>query len=100
MRDELEDLLDELINEKPQKKSEVSSFKPAPIPKEEKRKPRKDLEYCTVENKAICRCCHTELEPGQKHWLYDDWIEQYWWCVTCAFEQCNMTPPENNDGNT
>jgi hypothetical protein len=94
MSDELDELLNELIGKekKPQiKKSEVSSVNQP----EEPKKPPKGLEIEMVtEDDAICRCCHTELAPGEKHWLYDDWVERYWWCITCGYEQCNLVPPE------
>lgn len=93
MSDDTDALLNELINgkEKPQPKAEVSSFNE---PKPELKTKSKDLEFKLVEEEAECASCKTELGEGEKHWVYDDWINKTWWCVTCGWEYCNLTPPE------
>lgn len=93
MSDETDDLLNELISGKPQPKAEVSAFK-AEMKPAEPLKRTKDLEYKKVVEECVCAACHTDLNPGEKHWVFDDWITQTWWCVTCGWEHCNLTPPE------
>ena len=111
----IDDLLNELLGQKPQPKAEVSSFKPEqthppekPAPHEPERieedgeevkqeNPCDDLVYKEVPPTHVslrCQSCQSDMEPGEKHWYYNHEDKVYWWCTTCGWERCNLEPPQ------
>jgi hypothetical protein len=113
--EELDNLLSELLNKpEPQpQKAEVSSFKEEkthppekPTPQEPERideeeivqeKNCDDLVYKEVPSTHVslrCQSCQSDMEPGEKHWYYNDNDRVYWWCTTCGWEHCNLEPPQ------
>lgn len=92
MSNDTDKLLDELIENKTTQARASKPNKTAPPQKSVKASTA--LEYKEVLNDCACSSCHAELTSGEKHWVFDDWVEQTWHCVTCAWEQQGITPPE------
>ena len=85
MKEDLDDLIHDILNDKPQVKPGAFSMQK---PKTEEEAYATSLIYKRVPRRKknpVCSTCSAKLKEGTWHWYYRDNLdgEFWWWCYKC-----------------